>query len=339
MRIDPTAEARRLLGEIDPDFLPDLASDPFTAVEVLFDITVVSRRPARAGSGCAIDGTYAPGQPPRIEVADDVTPARQRFTVLHELGHHLIECDAHLNDLDRDISDEERRDEEICNEVAASILIPDALVNESLPPGKFSAEDVATLHTRAGQASRAACCVAAARRLRSSGCVILGSRDGTADFVAHHPGTPWRIARGTPQGEDSMLVRAGRSIDGRARGVTQVRFASGGSSGNVHGDAFVAADGWIYEVVVVDSHSPWETGLSFGISDTGAEPEQIECPRCGGVSYVWKAPCRRCGDRECPRCRRCSCESGTPLQRCSSCDLMKPSNQFAGGRSTCVDCE
>jgi hypothetical protein len=265
MRIDPFAQARRLLEQIDRDFLPDLATEPTVAIAALFDgLVVTTRAPSRPGRGCAVDGTYDPGPPPRILVANDVSPSRQRFTALHELGHHLIEHDDHLNDLD--VPDSERRDEEICNEIAATILLPDDMVEETIPAGRFTAEDVARLHGASGSASRAACCVAAVRRLHRPGCVILGLADGTADFIAHQHATPWRIARGTPQGAASLLARAARV--GRARDVTQVLFANGNSSSKVHADAFAAPDSWIYMVVVADTHSPWVSRLNFGISDT-----------------------------------------------------------------------
>ena len=335
MRIDPTAEAQRLLSQVAPADLIELADDPAVAIEVLFDVEVTTRPPSPPGQGCAVDGTYHPGPSPRILVANDVTPARWRFTVLHELGHHFIEHDDHLNDLE--INDADRRDEEICNEVAANVLLPPELVEQTLPVGVFTAQDVASLYDTAG-ASRMACCVAAARHLRIPGCVTLGLSDGTATFTAHHPATPWRIARGTPQGEDSLLARAGRNVTRRARGVTRVRFASGTASGDVHGDAFAADDGWLYQVIAADPCSPWDKGLKFALADTGPDAEDIECVHCGEASYVWTAPCQQCGDRICPECQRCSCPVGPTPRVCNGCGLQKPPNQFADEASLCVDC-
>jgi uncharacterized protein DUF955 len=336
VRIDPRAEAARLLEQVPVELYADLAGDTAGAVETLFDIVVTTRPPSPPGPGCPIDGTYRPGPPPRIFVADDVTPARRGFSILHELGHHFIEHDDHLNDLD--IDDADRRDEEICNEVAASILIPAAVVDEILAPGRFTAENVASLY-HAVHASRAACCVAAVRRLRHPGCVILGTADGRAEFVAHHPATPWGIARGTPQGPDSLIIRAART-GGHARGVTRARFAGGNVSGDVHGDAFVDHDGWVFAVLVADAHSPWEIGLNLGLTDTGPEAQVVECLRCDESFTTYAPPCRRCGDRPCPNCGRCSCPVGPPLRLCKGhCGLLKPPHQFRDGGDICVDCE
>ena len=160
-RIDPHAEAGRLLDEQIPgDLHDDLVHDSIATIELLFDgLSVTRRPPSPSGDGCGVDGTYNPGPPPRIVIADDVVPARQVFTVLHELGHHLIENDGPLNELN--ISGDDRRDEAICNEVAASLLIPPD-VGDRYISANFTAADVAELHANV-QASRSACCVAAVR--------------------------------------------------------------------------------------------------------------------------------------------------------------------------------
>lgn len=335
MWIDPQKEALRLLEQVDPADLAELADDPALAVEVLLGVKVTVRPPDPRGAGCPVDGTYRSQPSPHIRVANDVLLTRQRFTILHELGHHFIEHDDRLNDLE--VDDAARRDEDICNEIAAAVLLPAEVVSEILPRETFEARDVVALFA-ATRASRMAACVAAARRLRSHGCVILGTPDGTAVFTAHNPSTPWRIARGTPQGADSLLVKAARRSTRHARDVTRVRFASGNSSGAVHGDAFVADDDWGYEVIVADTHSPWQRGFRVGLTDTGPEFEDIECGRCDEVRRVWTAPCRTCGDRRCPGCGYCSCPVGPARVVCRSCTELRPPNQFTNGSDVCIDC-
>jgi len=182
MRIDPRGEARRLLAQVDPADLDVLATDPVTALGVLFDITITTRPPSLPGPGCPVDGTYRPGPPPHIFVADDVTAARQRFTVLHEWGHHLIEHDDYLNDLE--ISDAERSDENICNEVAATVLLPDDIVDKTLPAGVFTAEHVAALFDNVS-ASRCRRC-STSRRCRPDG-VLRGRRPSARLAWLRHP--------------------------------------------------------------------------------------------------------------------------------------------------------
>jgi hypothetical protein len=335
MRIDPHSEARRLLAEVDHDLLPELAEDPETVIPALFDGVLVSTKGSSSRGNCDVDGTYNPNPPVSIEYADDVAPSRQRFTMLHELGHHLIFNDDTLNALA--ISDTERPDEAICNEVAASILLPEELVNEYLPAGTFTAGDVARLHGAREIASRAACCVAAVRRLHLPGCVILGTNDGTAEFIAHQIGTPWRIARGTHQGSESLLVTAGKR--GHSRGITHVTFANGSQSSQVHADAFDAGDGWIFMVVVVDTHSPWEKSLRFASAEVGAPTEIVECPHCDKAFTAWWAPCPKCGEVKCPDCKRCGCRFRSKERRCRLCTQLKVEALFSAGSNVCRDCE
>ena len=336
MRIDPHQEARRLLGGTSPAILAQLASDPAATVTGAYGVRVESRPAGPSGESCPVDGIYRPGPPPLILVARGTSPARQRFTILHELGHHLIEHDDRLNDLL--VGDDGRREESVCNEVAAAVLIPDATVEEVLAQGVPTGERVARLHD-ATNASRESCCVAAARHLRRSGCVILGTTDGQAVFTACHPATPWRIARRTQQGPDSLLARASARPSGHARGETRVRFASGATSGRLHGDAFTADRQWVFAVIVDDSHSPWKTGLKFGIADRGPEGEEIECANCGEASLVFTAPCRNCGDRTCPTCGHCSCNTRPAQRLCAGCFLDKPPPEFpSASADLCLEC-
>ena len=335
MHIDPVAEARRLLEQFSPAERQRLAEDPASTVKEFFDVEVTLRPARTRASDCTVEGTYNPGPPPSIVAASDVAQERTSFTILHELGHHLIELDVSLNDLSIDEAD--RRDEEICDEIAARVLMPEDVREKLVPAGRFTARNVAQLY-EATRASRQACCVTAAGRLRAPGCVILAHTDGVSTYVAHDPTTQWRIARGTPQGEDSLIAKAARGYTKHARGVTNVRFASGAVSGAMHGDAFAADDGWVYAVIVEDPHSPWERTPTRVITNPWPDAEVIECGRCGEVSQTRRAPCRRCGDRYCRRCGRCSCPLVPATRLCSGCFLQKASNQFADGSEVCVDC-
>lgn len=336
MRIDPQAHARRLVGALTAELVEQLAADPLQAVGAI-DGLEVSFRPPTSSGGCALDGTYAPlrGGGALITVADDASPARQRFTVLHEFGHHLVYRDAELADLD--VPDSDRRDEEICNEVATSLLIPAVVVASVLTRSHVTAEEIALLHAKVG-ASRAACCVSGARHLGHPGSVVLSYDGVTVNFAARHPSTRWSIARGSEQVERTLLARAGRY--GHARGVTDVHFASGKVKTGLQADAFRADDGWLYLVLVEDSHSPWTAKLNFANSDDRAPTEVVECGRCDVVFTAYWARCPSCGDHRCPSCKRCSCRTAPRAeQTCPSCFLTKPSAQFRTPAGVCVDCE
>ena len=106
----PTVETitAALLSHVPADVLDDLRTeDPVAAIEVHFPPIKVMALPRSGVVGeCSTDGFYdpeiTPGMP-RIFYADDVAESRVRFTVLHELGHHLFVNDAAtlLDDLDQ----------------------------------------------------------------------------------------------------------------------------------------------------------------------------------------------------------------------------------------------
>src|ERR1700724_3309022 len=88
-----------LLSLVPVDFRLDLiAEDPLTALEVHFAPLRVRALPvARMGDDCSVDGyyeSYVDPARPCILYSADASPARVRFTLLHELGHHLIATSA-----------------------------------------------------------------------------------------------------------------------------------------------------------------------------------------------------------------------------------------------------
>src|SRR5690554_2961576 len=69
--IDPRREARRLIADYDRDTLELLACDPVDTVRELLSIPITFRPASRTGGSCGVDGSYDPGPPARIFVAED----------------------------------------------------------------------------------------------------------------------------------------------------------------------------------------------------------------------------------------------------------------------------
>lgn len=307
----------------------DFANDAEAAFATHYPDLELVAMPAGSGT-CSIDGAYRPGPPPRIEFATDTSARRRHFTLLHELGHHLIELDPVLADFDG--TDTERRDEDICNRIAARLLIPAGIV-EDVVDGYPTAETVIELQQRT-RASRAACCVAVAELLRHPGCVMFGWSDSIVQFAAHHPATQWRVARGTDQGNDSVLANPGRRL--RA----PVRFSGGNPSGDLWVDSAVDDEGRVFAVFVDDTISPWapDGGLHLP-TVTGPAYEEAECSRCDTAFQGYGAPCRRCDGYTCPDCGRCSCPLGAGEERrCDGCTMKRPPERFPDGGDFCDDC-
>ena len=108
--VQPTIDsiAIGLVNLVSDEARADLQSeDPVSAVEVYYRPVRLRALPtSRLSQGeCSTDGFYDAEIDPRnpwIFYAANVSAARVRFTVLHELGHHLLVNDgAHLlDDLD-----------------------------------------------------------------------------------------------------------------------------------------------------------------------------------------------------------------------------------------------
>lgn len=333
--VDPRSAALHLIAHLDATAVELLATDPVEAVEELVGIPITFRPGSAGGSACGVDGSYDPGPPARIFIADDIMPTRRAFTVLHEYGHHLVEDDDQLNELG--LTDGDRRIEEVADAVAAALLLNADLVEHYLTSTPPTAAQVADLFD-ATEASRSACCVAAAQRLGRHGCVMLVTDDGVARFTAHQIGTPWRVARSTAQGTASIVHHAG----GSGATVTRrspVTFANGNDSSPLFAQAHRCPDGWIFAVFVDDTIDPWapKEGLHLPAEvDFGTE---YECPHCDMTFTTGAAPCRKCGTPVHEQCGRCACRVEVKSRRCEGpCGLMKPEHQFDVGSVYCVDC-
>jgi Zn-dependent peptidase ImmA (M78 family) len=332
-RTTAPAQARRLVAALDPWVVELLATEPAETVEQLLGIQVVFRPEAAVRSGCSVDGSYQEGPPPRITVATSASAGRRNFTVLHELGHDRARNDPEVvNLLAAEPDGGGQLEELIADAVAAELLLPDTLVNEVIGERGPTAAEVADLFGRS-QASREACCVRAAQRITGAGYVML-AEGGTARFTAT-ANTPYRVARGTPQGEDHLVAQAARV--GVARGEARVRFRSGAWGDPMHADA-VARDGYVFAVFVA-GRAAWQP-LSILSERPGPVQYQGSCGFCHDDFSTWKRPCSACGDPFCPSCGRCSCAPATARgsRECTSCHLVQPGHLFRGTSTVCADC-
>ena len=82
-----------------------------------------------------------------ILAASQPIPARQRFTIAHELGHLLASDDQQIH-TDRNIYNTERVESEVrANAFAATLLMPESVLRSEVGPG-FRQEDFCRLATR-----------------------------------------------------------------------------------------------------------------------------------------------------------------------------------------------
>lgn len=323
--------AQRLVGALRPEVADRLRDDAFAG---LADIGYELRlRPERDVTGsCSVAGSFNPGPPPVITVVESRSTRRQRFTALHELGHRLIAEDEILADVFFDLPDRGAAlEEDICDAIAAEILLPAHVVAEHIAPEGPTARGVAALF-HASQASREACCVRASQHIFGTGHVML-ARHGIAQFTASH-GTLYRVARNTPQGDGHITAKA--ASNGTWRSEAPVRYASGAQSERFFADA--VADGDYVFAVFLDAKAPWIHGVTLYSGDR-VEPTEAYCVRCDEPFETLAAACATCGDyRHSPGCERCSCEPVRRERCCDTCFLHKHVSQFARDDATCKDC-
>ena len=323
----------RLVGQVGEGLAEALAHSTTAALESL-GIEVVVRTPRDSGGRCSVDASYSEGPPPRITIARSASKARMRFSALHEFCHHLVRHDLEVHDdfaLQPDAGTS--MEESMADALAAELLLPISLVDSHIDRTGPTAASIVSLY-RAGQASREATCVRASQRLLGSGYVMLAEED-VARFTAG-VGHPYRVARGTHQGEDSIVAKA--AARGHAREESRVVFASGNVGELLFADA-VEDDGYVF--CVFTDRPGWEKLTWRNKNDlfTGREGS---CPNCDFDFEFGKGRCPNCREPNCPRCGGCWCgvDQGPRRQKaCTACHLLWGPDRFRPGSEVCLDCE
>lgn len=146
----------------------DLVNDPLpTLIDQAFGIDVAIKPLGDGFDGLAV----ATPDLKLILAAPQPVPARQRFTIAHELGHLLASDDQQIH-TDQNIYRTEHVESEVrANAFAATLLMPDRTLRDAVGPG-FTMEDFCRLATSL-RVSPSALAV----RLESLRLIDAGSRD------------------------------------------------------------------------------------------------------------------------------------------------------------------
>lgn len=227
---------------------------------------------------------------------------RENFTLMHELGHHLVENNGECLSWIADQPDPSRVLEQVCDQIAADLLIATTDIDGALTGGPPDATAVIHLFENT-EASRSACAIAIARKLPCDGFVVL-LEEGTTDvfFAARARDTrpyAWRgdtIPTGHPLRQQPPPTRA-RAWWPRPNGVERREYYL----------STVTDGGWTVAVFAEDDlfdvtalHLPQPV-----VEDKGYDGS-VTCP-CGysGPTRWW--PCSECGQSQCPSCGECAC--------------------------------
>jgi Zn-dependent peptidase ImmA (M78 family) len=338
-----SAQAAAMITQLDqirPGAVAALSVDTLAVLSTWDDINVrlvpeATSTASGSGTDCSVAGLYIEDQtPPILAVAQAISTGRQAFTALHELGHHIQRNQPALWPvLEAQRDHGAALEEASCDAFAATILLPDALVDTYIGRGGPTAPQVVDLWN-ASSASRAAVCVRASQRLASPGHVVLLDEEGRVSFAASH-GLP-TLHRNSSQ-RSAETIREAFQRSGRASGRTRMFYRDGIRGEPLHAQ-IVPMGGFLMMVAVVDS-APWET---FSVSSRESRPvgRTWLCtqPECGHEFTTFEPPCARCDSPTCPECGRCSCAPRATERRCDRCFLTLPSASFTGQSKRCNEC-
>lgn len=309
-----TAWARRVLDELDADVRADLADSLATAIELHFGLTVTPAESfGERGAGGWCDGVSIIDS--GVILYRHTASRRQNFTLMHELGHHLVDTNLECLTWLADEPDPPRVLEQLCDQIAAGLLIATDAIDISLAVGPPDAAAVVGLF-RDTEASRSACAIAIVHRLPCDGFIALLEEGATEVFFAARARDTrpyaWRgdtIPAGHPLRQDPPPARAKAWWPYPNSGERREYFMS-----------TFTADGWTVAVLAENNlfdvpgfHLPQQVD-----EDRGNDAE-ITCP-CGyrGKTRMW--PCQRCGVPECPKCGECDCaRRDRKLIACENC--------------------
>lgn len=326
--------ARRIVDAIPDAQRAAIAADPVAGIEALgYTVVAEPALTSKRGSGGWCDGlSFAEHN--TVMYTPTAGSKRENFTLLHEVGHILVENDddALVWLADRDDSAVEL--ERLCEEIAAALVVPEELVDNIVGTGPLTANDLKALVARAA-ASGPACAIAISSRLSSGAVVII---DRASDRVIHSSlrgedltSYPWK-------GNDVPTGHPLRELEPLTTILTKSFWTDTWGRRQDYYLSAVATEKRVYAIFsVLDL---WGMDRFHGGQ---APPEKLNAPvravrcHCGysGAAPGW--PCQVCSHQYCPRCGDCDCQRRERAQQsCSRCYCKAPPRDLEAG--VCSNC-
>ena len=341
MQAEHLAAAVELMHELIPnDSRRALAQDPETSIPLLFpplSLRALSSSVDGLPEECSCDGYYEaellPDRP-IIIYRRDVSSRRVRFTLLHELGHHLIRSvEPDLLDVIDDLAGRRHAPDDVeeraCHEFAGQLLVPTAAMDDVIGQGAPSPDHVAELYRRC-RSSWEATAMRVASRLKGEAAVVLVRDRGRISFAASAPGLVGWWSRGSPSQPGGPLSMA---VDRPATAAEDVfRWDLPGAT-RLWCDVRQPYDGL---GVAVLTDRPSRPRLNI-LTPVSREWGRLYCERCGELREgEW---CYECRGAACEHCQACGCWRRPKERLCEGpCGLLKGPGAFRPGEGVCKDC-
>ena len=312
--------ATEMIGLVSDAVLGGLQEgDPASTIETHYRPVRVRLLPPTGipAQQCSLDGEYndyLDPEQPLILYSNAGGPQRARFTIVHELGHHILATDGAFLLDDLDLIGEKyggagRAEEAACHQFAGRVLVPAELLGQIVGEGSLEPQHILRLHEESN-ASWEAVAIRAAEYARGDTAVILIRDEGYVSFVTASWPTFW--ARNSSVEPGGPLDRALRHD---SRGESEAfRYGLGGA------DAMfcdtVRVDGRL-AVAVMSRVRNSKRGLSFLKEVEPKWKEEVKfCLRCNVErDEDW---CDNCKGPRCPDCKGCGCQA--PVENRSAQD-------------------
>jgi hypothetical protein len=293
--------ADRIVALVDLSVCRDLCADPRSAIGKHFPRLAVEPTPPawrREETGLC-DGLYIRDSRLILYLP---TPGsrRENFTLLHELGHHLIYEDDDLLTWLADHNDSQRACEEVCDQIAAQLLVPTELIERVLGERKPTASDIVSLYGQSS-ASREVCAIALAHRLGCEGFVAL------IDAPGHRVTLGALTADTRPYAWRDDPIPPGHPVEHLVAGELMCRLAWWPFPNGDRREYWLNAvmDGrFIY--AILGDRDLWDTSalhITEAPPATGRPTFDVRCSSCGHVGITHSFPCSDCRQPFCPKCR------------------------------------
>lgn len=331
-----------LIERVDSDALIDLVhEDIVAAVELHFEPVRLCEMPllSRALSDeCSTDGFYEAQLDevrPWIIYTAASSERRTRFTVVHEVGHHLLatdSCDL-LDDIDRlgeRHGGAQRVEERVCHGFAGRVLVPRSKVESVLKgSNQLTPEHIEEIFAETN-ASFEACAIRALEIIQAPVAVVVLRESGVVGFSAASS----RLQGGWwPRGE---RVQPGgpldRCFDGDRR-AQKDRYRFGmGFEAQLFCDTKMVRNGTLAIAVMSETRSDGRWDLLDPGEPSWKSVERFCAWDNDELDVGW---CDECRGRRCRTCNRCVCDRPQPMTVCPGCGLPEPANP---GHEFCKSC-
>ncbi len=280
-------------------------------------------------AGCSVFGYYRFQRhaPSLIVVHPSMTSARDRFTILHEFGHHVQRQHLPWAQLRYAVQGAAgtKLEERVADAIAAELLLPSDLAIAGL-----DARQLSDVHGRS-RASRSAVAMRAIEVApdTDSFLVMVLERDGSVLFSRAAGDEVFAPAKGVPQPDFAGLIDAAIAAGGAFSGPLPdgLRAASGWIQGDLNADLAADYSGMYFFAVV-------RPAQKFGrVPEWTIEEAECTSPACELVFAVGPdvERCPNCEGPRCPNCNSCFCERpvGAICQRCfTALSLAEQSGQL-----------